>query len=287
MRQTVGIVNLSKNLAEIEYIEKQLIRQFHQSGYVNPIQCDENNRLTALNSWMSLHSYWVHDLLEMDGYLDWNETDLISLNLLIIAVEIPDRNCLKLALALAQAAQKSGAVVVAILGSLQKLAMLNSIAEIRMLQNGINSVIWVKQDAHSSQNFLKSLIEFVKVIHICNDQNAIISVDWEDVSSVLSINGKTQICFANASGPQRAVRVVTSVLLDQCQHNQPGTMKAYLAHICGPRNLTLSETRIIMSTLRNGATDGGVCAFICSHEDSLIDQLRLTILSKSNSCITY
>lgn len=91
---------------------------------------------------------------------------------------------------------------------------------------------------------------------------------------------EAQIFQAKSCGSGRAMQaanLVTAQYRLVGERNKPST---FLAHISASDNLSLGEIKEMVSILRKELEQDAVCAFSCSHDQSLQDQVQLTVLTK-------
>jgi cell division protein FtsZ len=115
------------------------------------------------------------------------------------------------------------------------------------------------------------------IIHI----DASINVDFEDVKTVMSEPGKAMMGTAIASGPDRANKAADhAVACPLLEGIDLSGAKGVLVLIAASRgSLKLSESKNAMNTIRKYAHDDAHVIFGAAYDDSLGDQLRVTVIA--------
>jgi len=115
------------------------------------------------------------------------------------------------------------------------------------------------------------------IIHI----DASINVDFEDVRTVMSEPGKAMMGTAIASGPDRAAKAadaaVACPLLEGIDLS--GARGVLVLIAASKASLKLSESKNAMNTIRRYASEDAHVIFGAAHDDSLGDQLRVTVIA--------
>jgi len=117
------------------------------------------------------------------------------------------------------------------------------------------------------------------IAEIINVQG-LINVDFEDVKTVMSEQGKAMMGTATVSGMDRArlaaEAAVASPLLEGVDLSGA---RGVLVNITASRSLKLSETREVMAAIRGYAADDATVIFGTVYDDSLGDALRVTVVA--------
>ena len=117
------------------------------------------------------------------------------------------------------------------------------------------------------------------IAEIINDQG-LINVDFEDVKTVMSEQGKAMMGTATVSGMDRArlaaEAAVASPLLEGVDLSGA---RGVLVNITASRSLKLAETREVMAAIRGYAAEDATVIFGTVYDDSLGDALRVTVVA--------
>ncbi len=115
------------------------------------------------------------------------------------------------------------------------------------------------------------------IIHI----PGLVNVDFEDVKTVMSEPGKAMMGTATASGPDRATKAaeaaVACPLLEGIDLS--GARGVLVLIAASKATFKLSESRNAMSTIRRYAADDAHVIFGTAYDESLGDQLRVTVIA--------
>ncbi len=122
-------------------------------------------------------------------------------------------------------------------------------------------------------NAVAGIAEIIKV-------DGLINVDFEDVRTVMSEQGKAMMGTATANGLDRAriaaEQAVTSPLLEGVDLSGA---RGVLVNITASRSLKLGETKTVMETIRNFAAEDATVIFGAVYDDSIGDGLRVTVVA--------
>ena len=117
----------------------------------------------------------------------------------------------------------------------------------------------------------------VEVIHNPGDVN----VDFQDVRTVMSEQGMAMMGSASASGVDRAriaaEQAIACPLLEGV--NLAGARGVLVNITASAETLKLRETREVMNTIRAFAADDATIIYGGASDDSLTDQLRVTVIA--------
>lgn len=110
--------------------------------------------------------------------------------------------------------------------------------------------------------------------------DGLVNVDFEDVKTVMSEQGKAMMGTASASGIDRAriaaEQAVASPLLEGVDLSGA---RGVLVNITASRNLKLRETKEVMTTIRAFAAEDATVIFGTVYDDTLGDDLRVTVVA--------
>ncbi len=108
----------------------------------------------------------------------------------------------------------------------------------------------------------------------------IVNVDFEDVRTVMGEMGKAMMGSATAAGVDRAriaaERAVASPLLEGIELSGA---RGVLVNITANQSLGLKEVKEVMNTIRNYAAPDAAIFFGAVSEESMEDQLRVTVVA--------
>ncbi|MBU3599804.1 cell division protein FtsZ [Polynucleobacter sp. 30F-ANTBAC] len=117
------------------------------------------------------------------------------------------------------------------------------------------------------------------IAEIINEQG-LINVDFEDVKTVMSEQGKAMMGTATVSGMDRArlaaEAAVASPLLEGVDLSGA---RGVLVNITASRSLKLSETREVMGAIRGYAAEDATVIFGTVYDETLGDALRVTVVA--------
>ncbi len=115
------------------------------------------------------------------------------------------------------------------------------------------------------------------IIHM----NGLVNVDFEDVKTVMSEPGKAMMGTAQASGPDRATKAAdAAVACPLLEGIDLSGAKGVLVLIAASRTtLRLAESKNAMNTIRRYAADEAQVIFGTVYDESLGDQLRVTVIA--------
>jgi cell division protein FtsZ len=115
------------------------------------------------------------------------------------------------------------------------------------------------------------------IIHM----DAIVNVDFEDVRTVMSEPGKAMMGTATASGPDRAKKAaeqaVACPLLEGIDLS--GARGVLVLIAASQQSYKLAESKAVMSTIRMYAADEAHVIFGAAYDETLGDQLRVTVIA--------
>jgi len=110
--------------------------------------------------------------------------------------------------------------------------------------------------------------------------HGLINVDFEDVKTVMSEQGKAMMGTATVSGVDRArlaaEAAVASPLLEGVDLSGA---RGVLVNITASRSLKLSETREVMAAIRGYAAEDATIIFGTVYDESLSDAIRVTVVA--------
>jgi len=131
--------------------------------------------------------------------------------------------------------------------------------------------------AHANDVLKNAVGGISDIIHM----DAFVNVDFEDVKTVMSEPGKAMMGTAVASGPDRARKAAESaVACPLLEGIDLSGAKGVLVLIAASRqNFKLSESRTAMNAIRVYAAEDAHVIFGAAYDDSLGDQLRVTVIA--------
>ncbi len=107
-----------------------------------------------------------------------------------------------------------------------------------------------------------------------------VNVDFEDVKTIMSEQGKAMMGTAVASGVDRArvasEQAIACPLLEGIDLNGA---RGVLVNITASRSLKMRETREIMDTIRSYAAEDATVIFGVSYDDAMDEDLRVTVVA--------
>ncbi len=122
-------------------------------------------------------------------------------------------------------------------------------------------------------NAVAGIAEIIKV-------DGLINVDFEDVKTVMSEQGKAMMGTAMSHGTDRAriaaEQAVTSPLLEGVDLSGA---RGVLVNITASRSLKLKETKTVMETIRAFAAEDATVIFGAVYDDTMGDNLRVTVVA--------
>ncbi len=131
--------------------------------------------------------------------------------------------------------------------------------------------------AHANDVLKNAVGGISDIIHI----PGLVNVDFEDVKTVMSEPGKAMMGTAIASGPDRAAKVaegaVACPLLEGIDLS--GARGVLVLIAAGRSTFKLSESRNAMNCIRRYAADDAHVIYGTAYDESLGDQLRVTVIA--------
>lgn len=131
--------------------------------------------------------------------------------------------------------------------------------------------------AHANDVLRNAVGGISDVIHV----PGLVNVDFEDVKTVMSEPGKAMMGTAQAAGPDRANKAaemaVACPLLEGIDLSGARGVLVLIAAAKG--NFKLSESRNAMNTIRRYAADDAHVIYGTAYDESLGDQLRVTVIA--------
>ncbi|MEO6363646.1 MAG: cell division protein FtsZ, partial [Caldimonas sp.] len=131
--------------------------------------------------------------------------------------------------------------------------------------------------AHANDVLKNAVGGISDIIHI----PGLVNVDFEDVKTVMSEPGKAMMGTAQASGPDRATKAAeAAVACPLLEGIDLSGARGVLVLIAANRNtFKLSESRNAMNTIRRYAADEAHVIYGTAYDESLGDQLRVTVIA--------
>ncbi len=131
--------------------------------------------------------------------------------------------------------------------------------------------------AHANDVLRNAVGGISDVIHV----PGLVNVDFEDVKTVMSEPGKAMMGTAQAGGPDRATKAaemaVACPLLEGIDLS--GARGVLVLIAAAKSNFKLSESRNAMNTIRRYAADDAHVIYGTAYNDTLGDQLRVTVIA--------
>jgi cell division protein FtsZ len=131
--------------------------------------------------------------------------------------------------------------------------------------------------AHANDVLKNAVGGISDIIHM----SGLVNVDFEDVKTVMSEPGKAMMGTAQAGGPDRATKAaeaaVACPLLEGIDLS--GARGVLVLIAANKANFKLSESRAAMNTIRRYAADDAHVIFGAAYDDTLGDQLRVTVIA--------
>jgi cell division protein FtsZ len=107
-----------------------------------------------------------------------------------------------------------------------------------------------------------------------------VNVDFEDVKTIMSEQGKAMMGTSTASGPDRAriaaEEAIASPLLDGVDLSGA---RGVLVNITASKSLKLKETKEVMNTIRAYAAEDATVIFGTAYDERMGDELRVTVVA--------
>ncbi len=137
--------------------------------------------------------------------------------------------------------------------------------------------------AHANDVLKNAVGGISDIIHI----PGLVNVDFEDVKTVMSEPGKAMMGTATASGPDRATKAadaaVACPLLEGIDLSGARGVLVLIAASKG--TFKLAESRNAMNTIRRYAADDAHVIYGTAYDDTLGDQLRVTVIATGLSSV--
>jgi len=138
--------------------------------------------------------------------------------------------------------------------------------------------------AHANDVLKNAVGGISDIIHM----DAFVNVDFEDVKTVMSEPGKAMMGTAMATGPDRARKAAEqAVACPLLEGIDLSGARGVLVLIAASRSsFKLNESRTAMNTIRMYAADDAHVIFGAAYDESLGDQLRVTVIATGLSGAT-
>jgi cell division protein FtsZ len=137
--------------------------------------------------------------------------------------------------------------------------------------------------AHANDVLKNAVGGISDIIHI----PGLVNVDFEDVKTVMSEPGKAMMGTATASGPDRATKAadmaVACPLLEGIDLS--GARGVLVLIAASKATFKLAESRNAMNTIRRYAADDAHVIYGTAYDESLADQLRVTVIATGLSTV--
>jgi cell division protein FtsZ len=131
--------------------------------------------------------------------------------------------------------------------------------------------------AHANDVLKNAVGGISDIIHV----PGLVNVDFEDVKTVMSEPGKAMMGTATASGPDRATRAAdAAVACPLLEGIDLSGARGVLVLIAASKStFKLAESRNAMNTIRRYAADDAHVIYGTAYDESLGDQLRVTVIA--------
>jgi cell division protein FtsZ len=131
--------------------------------------------------------------------------------------------------------------------------------------------------AHANDVLKNAVGGISDIIHM----PGLVNVDFEDVKTVMSEPGKAMMGTAQAQGPDRATKAAeAAVACPLLEGIDLSGARGVLVLIAANRNtFKLAESRNAMNTIRRYAADDAHVIYGTAYDESLGDQLRVTVIA--------
>jgi cell division protein FtsZ len=131
--------------------------------------------------------------------------------------------------------------------------------------------------AHANDVLKNAVGGISDIIHM----PGLVNVDFEDVKTVMSEPGKAMMGTAQAGGPDRAIKAAeAAVACPLLEGIDLSGARGVLVLIAANRNtFKLAESRNAMNTIRRYAADDAHVIYGTAYDESLGDQLRVTVIA--------
>ena len=137
--------------------------------------------------------------------------------------------------------------------------------------------------AHANDVLKNAVGGISDIIHI----PGLVNVDFEDVKTVMSEPGKAMMGTATAGGPDRATKAadlaVACPLLEGIDLS--GARGVLVLIAASKQTFKLAESRNAMNTIRRYAADDAHVIYGTAYDESLGDQLRVTVIATGLSSV--
>jgi len=131
--------------------------------------------------------------------------------------------------------------------------------------------------AHANDVLKNAVGGISDIIHM----HGLVNVDFEDVKTVMSEPGKAMMGTAQAGGPDRATKAaeaaVACPLLEGIDLS--GARGVLVLIAANKSNFKLSESKAAMNTIRRYAAEDAHVIFGAAYDETLGDQLRVTVIA--------
>jgi FtsZ family, C-terminal domain len=282
---TVGIFCIGEDLDYVDDFRQKLFAKYPQ---FSQIKIPANESPKSPTGSINLHRYW--QCATSSGGFEFkkgwqNEVYLAEIDLMVFILTRPDAQSFHDARTIARQYSSLGKQCIFIVYLYDRpqdhpLRLMQH--QIEKFKSEFNTTgffyIW-GIGLRLNDEILKTLDCLFRIIMGCNERS-LIKTSWNDVELILSFPGRAKINQAMAGGPSRATQAAHLVLAKHGLPKNKLKQSSFIAHIRSASNLKLSETREIMALLRNESKSDAQCIFSCSFDESLEDEICLTLLSK-------
>ena len=137
--------------------------------------------------------------------------------------------------------------------------------------------------AHANDVLKNAVGGISDIIHV----PGLVNVDFEDVKTVMSEPGKAMMGTAQAGGPDRATKAAESAVACPLLEgiDLSGARGVLVLIAASKQTFKLSESKNAMNTIRRYAADDAHVIFGTAYDESLGDQLRVTVIATGLSSV--
>lgn len=230
--------------------------------------------------------YWGCLSSEWSYIADWHRTIARqdwSIDLAVILIEQPDQDSMRKSLSIARGFTQDIKAPYIVILSGTSAGMDEGISkQVHILAHRSRGLFFTNKSPSCEGEMIETLTLILTALGLHTKGEIIVDLKFEYALTAL-IDGyadEAQIFQAKSCGPDRAMQAANLVIAQYRlvgERNKPST---FLAHIGASDNLSLGEIKEMVSTLRKEVEQDVFCAFSCSHDQSLEDQVQLTVLTK-------
>ena len=281
---TIGIFCIGQDRSDVNNFREKLFTQYPQFRQAQAIKNNgSNSQTTSINP----HRYWQY--ASSSGALKlepWRQSDacIDKIDLIIFILTRPLKS-FQDARAIARECaprNKRGIFIGYIYDQAHNRLLPTMPQNIEEYKSRCNATTFINghSDSCDQKNEILNTLDYLFCIINGHNERATIRTNWEDITAIFDLPGDAKINQAIASGPDRAKQVAHLVLSNLDLPRKDIKQSGFIADIRTASDLKLSETREIMTRLRNESKLNAPSIFSCSYDESLQDAICLTVLSK-------